>query len=186
MSKPAASVCAVPAPGATEAAAPAELLVRTFNELRDELVSTLWFLLGNQEDALDVAQEVFLRCWRTQERLAEVQNLKAWIFRVGLNAARDVQRSAWRRRVKSLQGAEIMPMVDDAPPGRALEEQETLQRVRAALIDLRPEEKEVFLLRQNGELTYEQIAELHDRPVGTVKTQMRSALQKLRTVLNPC
>jgi RNA polymerase sigma-70 factor (ECF subfamily) len=48
---------------------------------------------------------------------------------------------------------------------------------------LRPEEKEVFLLRQNGELTYEQIAELHNRPVGTVKTQMRSALQKLRKIM---
>jgi RNA polymerase sigma-70 factor, ECF subfamily len=186
MSKPAASVCVRPAPGATPAPAPGELLVRTFNELRDELVSTLWFLLGNREDAQDVAQEVFLRCWRTQDRLSEVQNLKAWIFRVGLNAARDVQRSAWRRRVKTLNGAEIMPMVADHPPGQALEEQETLQRLRAALMHLRPEEKEVFLLRQNGELTYEQIAELRERPVGTIKTQMRSALQKLRAALSPC
>ena len=186
MSKPAASVCVRPAPGAAPGPAPAELLVRTFNELRDELVSTLWFLLGNQEDALDVAQEVFLRCWRTQDRLADVQNLKAWIFRVGLNAARDVQRSAWHRRVKALHGAETMPMVDDAPPGQALEEQEALSRLRDALMRLRPDEKEVFLLRQNGELTYEQIAELRDRPVGTVKTQMRSALQKLRAVLGPC
>ena len=45
---------------------------------------------------------------------------------------------------------------------------------------LRPDEKEVFLLRQNGGLTYEEIAEIRKAPVGTVKTQMRSALQKLR------
>ena len=64
-----------------------------------------------------------------------------------------------------------------------MEEKETLERLRRAIMDLRPEEKEVFLLRQNGELTYEQIAEMHQRPVGTVKTQMRSALQKLRKVL---
>jgi RNA polymerase sigma factor (sigma-70 family) len=183
MSKPAASVCVKPAPGADPAAVPADVLVRTFTELRDELVSTLWFLLGNQEDALDVAQEVFLRCWRARDRLAEVQNLRAWVFRVGLNAARDVQRSAWRRRVKALNGAEIMLTVDGAPPGQALEEQESRQRLRAALMQLRPEEKEVFLLRQNGELTYEQIAETYNRPVGTVKTQMRSALAKLRKVL---
>jgi RNA polymerase sigma-70 factor (ECF subfamily) len=55
--------------------------------------------------------------------------------------------------------------------------------VRAALFDLRHEEKEVFLLRQNGELTYERIARLCRRPIGTVKTQMRAALQKLRRVL---
>jgi RNA polymerase sigma-70 factor (ECF subfamily) len=160
-----------------------ELLLRTFTELRDELVSTLWFVLGNREDAQDVAQEAFLRCWRTQAGQAEIQNLRAWIFRVGLNAAKDLQRSAWRRRVKPLMGAEAMPMVDATPPARGLERQESLVQLREALLHLRPEEKEVFLLRQNGELTYEQIADLHNRPVGTVKTQMRSALQKLRKVL---
>jgi RNA polymerase sigma-70 factor (ECF subfamily) len=162
----------------------AELLLRAFSDLRDELVSTLWYVLGNQEDAQDIAQEAFLRCWRTQECLPEVQNLRAWIFRVGLNAAKDLQRSAWRRRVKPLLGAEVMPMVDAAaPPIRGLEEQESLQQLRQALLQLRPEEKEVFLLRQNGDLTYEQIAEVQKRPVGTVKTQMRSALQKLRKIL---
>jgi RNA polymerase sigma-70 factor (ECF subfamily) len=159
------------------------VLLRAFNELRDELVSTLWFVLGNPEDAQDVAQEAFLRCWRTQEGLPEVQNLRAWIFRVGLNAAKDLQRSAWRRRVKPLMGAETMPTAEGNAPLQTLEEQETLAQLRQALLHLRPEEKEVFLLRQNGELTYEQIAELHNRPVGTIKTQMRSALQKLRKVL---
>ena len=77
-----------------------------------------------------------------------------------------------------------MPVVDAATPTQTLEAQESLQQLRDALMHLRPEEKEVFLLRQNGELTYEQIAELHSRPVGTVKTQMRSALEKLRKLLN--
>ncbi len=185
MSKPSTSAVAPPATEAPPDLAPGELLLRAFTDLRDELVSTLWFLLGNKEDAQDVAQEVFLRCWRAQAALPEIHNLRAWIFRVGLNAAKDLQRSAWRRRVKPLLGAEAMPMVDASPPGQALEEQESLARLRDALLDLRAEEKEVFLLRQNGELTYEQIAEVYNRPVGTVKTQMRSALQKLRRVLNP-
>ena len=60
-----------------------------------------------------------------------------------------------------------------------------MTQLRDALTRLRPEEREVFLLRQNGELTYEQIAEQRGAPVGTVKTQMRAALQKLRKVLNP-
>lgn len=160
-----------------------DMLLRTFTDLRDELVSTLCFLLGNAEDAQDVAQEAFLRCWRTQESLPAIHNLRAWIFRVALNAAKDLQRSAWRRRVKPLLGADAMPMPESASPLSSLEDQETLQRLREAVRQLRPEEKEVFLHRQNGELTYEQIAELCDRPVGTVKTQMRSALQKLRKIL---
>jgi RNA polymerase sigma-70 factor (ECF subfamily) len=183
MSKPRASVVARPAKGSVADANPGEELLRTFNDLRDELVSTLCFLLGNAEDAQDVAQEAFLRCWRSQESLAEVENVRAWIFRVGINAAKDVQRSAWRRRVKPFPGAEIMPILDSSAPPEEAEQRESLQRLRQALVQLRPEEKEVFLLRQNADLTYEEIAELRKRPVGTVKTQMRSALQKLRQIL---
>ena len=124
------------------------MLVRAFNDLRDELVSTLCFILGHQEDAQDAAQEAFLRCWRTREGLPGVQNLRAWIFRVGLNVAKDVRRSAWRRKVRPLEGADSMPMLDAEPPTRALENQESLHQLRQALLGLRPEEKEVFLLRK--------------------------------------
>jgi RNA polymerase sigma-70 factor (ECF subfamily) len=183
MSRPAMPACDQPKSDAPVPSSTGEFLLRTFTDLRDELVSTLCFVLGNGDDAQDVAQEAFLRCWRTRESLPEVQNLRAWIFRVGLNAAKDMQRSAWRRRVKPLMGAEAMPATETPSPLSGLEEQECLQRLREALLHLRPEEKEVFLLRQNGELTYEQIAEIFERPIGTVKTQMRSALQKLRKIL---
>lgn len=162
-----------------------EGLVAAFNELRDELVSTLVYLLGNRDDALDAAQEAFLKCWRTRETLGDVQNLRAWIFRVGVNTARDFRRSAWNRRVKTLGGEELMLSAPDVAAGTALDDRETLDRLRQAIANLRDEEKEVFLLRQNGELTYEQIAEIRGAPVGTIKTQMRSALIKLRRVLNP-
>jgi RNA polymerase sigma-70 factor, ECF subfamily len=184
MSKPGVPVVAQPSNDASDASSPGEVLLRTFNSLRDDLVSTLWFMLGNQEDAQDVAQEAFLRCWRTLDSQPDIANLRAWIFRVGLNAAKDLQRSAWRRRVKSMQEPDVLPLVDETPPGQDIEHQESMQRVRKALMQLRPEEQEVFLLRENGDLTYEQIAEMRNRPVGTVKTQMRSALAKLRQALS--
>jgi RNA polymerase sigma-70 factor (ECF subfamily) len=163
-----------------------DTLVATFNQVRDELISTLLYLLGNADDAQDAAQEAFLKCWRARDTIAGVHNLRAWIFRVGLNAAKDFQRSAWNRKSRPLPEDEVMlPGRDDHPAGRSLEEQETLDRLRVAITQLRQEEKEVFLLRQNGELTYEQIAEIRNAPVGTVKTQMRTALIKLRKVLNP-
>jgi RNA polymerase sigma-70 factor (ECF subfamily) len=163
---------------------PGELLVCAFNALRDELVSTLMFILGNREDAQDAAQEAFVKCWRSRAGLPDVQNLRAWIFRVGLNAAKDMQRSAWHRRSRPLIGEEIMLADRATAPAQVIEDQEDLLRLRRAITTLRQEEKEVFLLRQNGGLTYEQIAEVRQSPVGTVKTQMRAALQKLRKVLN--
>ena len=173
-------------PPATRPAGPVDdaTLVAAFNDLRDELVSTLVYLLGSRDDAQDAAQETFLKCWRAKHTLDGVSNLRAWIFRVGMNTARDVRRSAWSRKVKPLVAEELMLVAPDAA-GLSLEDRETLERLRVAVAGLRPEEREVFLLRQNGELTYEQIADLRSAPVGTVKTHMRSALIKLRKVLNP-
>lgn len=176
---------ASPQPG-TRPAGPVDdaTLVAAFNDLRDELVSTLVYLLGSRDDAQDAAQETFLKCWRAKHTLDGVANLRAWIFRVGMNTARDVRRSAWSRKVKPLVAEELM-LVAPEESGLSLEDRETLERLRQAVAELRPEEQEVFLLRQNGDLTYEQIAELRSAPVGTVKTHMRSALIKLRRVLNP-
>jgi RNA polymerase sigma-70 factor (ECF subfamily) len=162
---------------------PPEKLVCTFNELRDELVSTLWYLLGSQEDAQDAAQEAFLKCWRNQASLTDVRNMRAWVFRVALNVARDQQRSAWYRRSKQFNGEDALLAQSGTPPEQAIENQEAIEQVRRAIMHLRQDEKEVFLMRQNGNLTFEQIADIRRSPLGTVKTQMRSALHKLRQKL---
>jgi RNA polymerase sigma-70 factor (ECF subfamily) len=157
--------------------------VRAFAESREELVGTLLTMLGSYEDAQDVTQEAFLKCWRARRQVRRVRHVKAWIYRVAVNTARDLQRNAWRRKSRPLDPAIVAPSDRDASPAEALAQGETLDRLRAALVDLRPEERDIFLMRQNGDLTYEQIADLRRRPVGTVKTQMRSALIKLRKVL---
>src|SRR5438552_15210761 len=81
-----------------------EELVCAFNELRIDLVSTLFYVLGNYEDAQDVAQDAFLKCWCNREGIGEVRNLRACIFRIGYNAAVDLQRNVGRRRVRRLLG----------------------------------------------------------------------------------
>jgi RNA polymerase sigma-70 factor (ECF subfamily) len=160
-----------------------EELLRAFNELRIELVSTLFYVLGNYEDAQDVSQDAFLKCWRNREGVGEVRNLRAWIFRIGINAAKDLQRNAWRRRARPLIGATTLVETPNGCPVKNAEQREAMERLRQAIQNLRPEEREVFLLRQNGCLTYEEIAKIRRSPVGTVKTQMRAAAAKLRQVL---
>ncbi len=161
-----------------------ERLLATFNQIKDELTSTLWFILGNKDDAQDVAQDAFLRCWKIQDALPDVINLKAWIFKVAINAAKDLRKSAWKRKTRTMPEEDVMMQKSTTTSLDTLEENEMLVQLRSALMDLRPEEKEVFLLRQNAEMTYEQIAEAANRPLGTIKTQMRSALQKLKVALS--
>src|ERR1051325_8557705 len=92
---------------------PDETLVHAFNELRDELLSTLVFVLGNREDAKDAAQEAFIKCWNAREQLGQIINLRAWIFRVCFNTAKDMQRSAWNRKAKPLRAEQYTMMAKD-------------------------------------------------------------------------
>jgi RNA polymerase sigma-70 factor (ECF subfamily) len=158
-------------------------LLQAFAAVRAELLHTLTLVLANADDAQDALQETFLKCWQTRHRAGGVLNWRAWFFRVALNTARDLQRSAWHRRAR--------PFAPQFSPGDRLEngpteqlmQGESLERLRQALANLRSEEREIFLLRQKSDLTYDQIAEIRRVPVGTVKTQMRTALHKLRAVL---
>jgi RNA polymerase sigma factor (sigma-70 family) len=159
------------------------LLEDAFARFQPELLGTLYYIVGNLEDARDALQDSFLKCWRHREEVSEVQNLKAWIFRIALNTGRDLRQTAWRRKRQGLPEDENMLVGRDQSPHVEVEHRERLERVRGALRDLRNEEQEVFLLRQNGGLSYEEIAEAAGIPLGTVKTRMRLAITKLRAAL---
>jgi len=161
------------------------LLEDAFARYQAELLGTLYHLVGNADDARDALQETFLKCWRAGDDIQDVQNLKAWIFRVALNTGRDLRKTAWRRRREPLPNDDMMQIGQKKTmrPDEALDREDRLNRVRRAVGHLRPEEQEVFLLRQNGELTYDQIAAAVGAPCGTVKTRMRSALAKLRAAV---
>jgi RNA polymerase sigma-70 factor (ECF subfamily) len=160
-----------------------ETLEDTFARCQSELMGLLYHMVGNTEDARDAYQDTFVKCWRNRDQVPAVQNLKAWIFRIALNTGRDMRQTAWRRHRRDLpdDGSEIVG--HSSGPEAAVERTEQMTLVRTAVSQLRSEEKEVFLLRQNAEMTYEEIAEALGIPSGTVKTRMRLALAKLRTSL---
>jgi RNA polymerase sigma-70 factor (ECF subfamily) len=166
-----------------ECTAAAEKLIRVFNELRLPLVTRLWCTLGSYDEAEDAAQEAFLKCWRHRDGVGNVRNLRAWVFRIGLNAAKDYLRSAWKQRARPLIGPPAFVEAPAACPVKCAEEGEAKERLQQAISTLRPQEREVFLLRYTSGLTYEEIATVQCRPVGTVKTQMRAAAAKLRQLL---
>ena len=150
-----------------------------FDDARGEILGTLFYLVGNMEDARDALQETFLKCWRKRDQIGDIVNLKAWVFRVALNTGRDFRKTAWNRRRESIVEDAVMVSTSESPDAGLMRDEE-LRKLRDAVLQLRPEEQEVFLLRQNGELTYEQIADSISLPIGTVKTRMRTAIRQLR------
>jgi RNA polymerase sigma factor (sigma-70 family) len=168
---------------ADPASADAERLEELFLRCQDELLGMLYYFLGSAEDARDALQEAFIKCWRRREMLGGIKNLRAWVFQVTLNTGRDMRNSAWRRHRRPFIHPEeevIAPFPQSEADRRRTEQ---LASVRQALQSLRTEEQEIFLLRQNGELTYEEIAVSLKLPVGTVKTRMRLAIGKLREAI---
>ena len=162
------------------------VLEEAFARYQDELLGTLYYLVGNREDAQDAYQEAFVRCWRHRETVPRVANLKAWIFRIALNLGRDIRSTAWRRRRKPLPEDEaVLGAHRSDQPEVEYSRREKMALLRRELLQLRSEEQEVFLLRQNGQMTYEEIARTLDVPVGTVKTRMRLAVKKLREAISP-
>lgn len=150
-----------------------------FDSCPDEILGTLFYVVGNLEDARDALQETFLKCWHRRHQIDDIINLRAWVFRIALNTGRDFRKTAWNRRRKSLQQDIPMASTADSPP-TGLMKNEELARLREAVSTLPPEQQEVFLLRQNGDLTYSEIADAMSLPLGTVKTRMRLAIRQLR------
>ncbi len=155
-------------------------LEKAFSEFHSELLGTLYYLVGNREDAADALQEAFVKCWKHRAKLPEVDNLKAWIFRIALNTGRDLRQTAWRRKRQGLPQDEAVMTSKTRGPQAEAELNEQMGQLRGAIAALRQEEQEVFLLRQNAQMKYEEIAEAVGIPLGTVKTRMRLALSKLR------
>jgi len=155
------------------------LLEEWFRTHQAELLGTVYYLVGNLSDAQDAIQEAFLRCWNHREQLPEIENLNAWIYRIALNVAKDMQKAAWKRRRKSLPGDLSSMTGKESTPDEIAAENEEIQLLRKRIAELDEPDKEVFLLRQNGNLTYRQIGELLGIPEGTVKTRMRKAIKQM-------
>ncbi len=121
-------------------------------------------LVGHRHDAEDVAQEVFLRVFRSLARWDAARPLRPWVLGIAVNRCR-----TWigrRRRVP--EPVDYLHDVAGRPPDRPADELTTA--IRTAVDDLRPEYREVFVLFHEHGRSYEEIAEVVGRPVGTVKT----------------
>jgi RNA polymerase sigma-70 factor (ECF subfamily) len=148
-------------------------------------------LLGDPQEAQDLAQEVFLKVFRTLPQFRGQSTLRTWIYRIVVNQASNRQRW-WRRRKKSQQVAleehaathgELPEVRNFAMPDRVLQQREVAGRVWHALDALPFDQRAVIVLREIDGLSYEEIATSLDVAVGTVKSRLARARESLRLAL---
>jgi RNA polymerase sigma-70 factor (ECF subfamily) len=126
-------------------------------------------LLHHRHDAEDVTQEVFLRIFRSLRRWDSQRPLRPWIMGIAVNRCRTwiAQRSRRPELVDYLQEVAAGPPPDDAA--------ELVREIAAAVDELRPEYQNVFVLFHHQGQAYEDIAQVLERPVGTIKTWLHRA-----------
>jgi RNA polymerase sigma-70 factor (ECF subfamily) len=150
-----------------------------------------WHLLGDQDEALDLSQDVFLSVFRTIGRFRGQSALRTWIYRIVINQARNRHRW-WRRRHRGDQVSldehlakhgDFPALTDAAAPDRVLGRKEQAARLWAALGRLPFEQRTAVVLREIDGLSYEEIAGSLGVAVGTVKSRLTRAREALRNQL---
>jgi RNA polymerase sigma-70 factor (ECF subfamily) len=160
-------------------------LEQVFLAHRHGLAGAVRGVLGPRADAEELLQDAYLKALRAVRRGFAPRDPVAWVFVITINLAKDRRRRAHKRgTAQSLEEDPSMELSATQPaPGARLESDEAIRAARAAIERLADPEKEVFLLRASGELSFAAAAEALGIPIGTAKTRMRTALARLRREL---
>jgi RNA polymerase sigma-70 factor (ECF subfamily) len=175
-----------------DAAAFTELVLRYQNRL----LTVLEHLVGNREQAEDLAQEVFVRVFKARHRYEPEAKFSTWLFTIANNIASNALRSRNRRRevgVPEGNGADSTPLSLDqlakaasgAQPTRRLDKVEQAEMVRSAVAALSERQRMALLLAKFEGMSYQDIAQTMDLSVQAIKSLLSRARVNLKEILTP-
>ena len=146
-------------------------------------------ITGSVEEARDATQETFIAAYRNLARFRGEAQVSSWLHRIAVNQCISRQR---RARVRAETGLEeeieagreqLLSTGREESPARASESKERAEAVRRAVASLPEELREVVLMKEFEELTFQQIADALRIPLSTVKSRLYTALKQLRLKL---
>ena len=137
-------------------------------------------VLRREHDAEEALQEALVRAWSAWDSLDDPEAREAWFFRVLRNCCIDAGRRAVNREIPSL---EVAPTGETVAPEDAVLVREALERVAALLDRIPVEQRRTLLLREIGNLSYEEIARVTGAKRGTVMSRLFSARQRMAQLL---
>ena len=155
-----------------------------------KVYATAFRYTANEYDAMDISQEVFIRVFRFIHTFNLESSFSTWIYRITVNVCKDHIRKRASRAELPLEltdeeSGEYTVEISDSTydPVELYEQAELRQEIRRAIDDLPDNYKEIVLLRDIGGLSYDEISQTLDIEVGTVKSRLSRAREKLRNFL---
>jgi len=149
-----------------------------YEKYRERVYRVAYHFVHNKADALDLCQDAFVRAYQSLRSFEHRSRFSTWLMRIASNTCIDHIRSQKVRRAGELDEQfvtkdERNPGDGDAPnPARNLERAELREQIDAAVGELSPEHRAVFVLHAVDGLTYQEIAETMDVPIGTVMSRL--------------
>lgn len=143
-------------------------------------------VVHDQEDALELAQETFVRAYENLGKFESRSSFSTWLYRIAANLAIDFRRREGRHTVLRGEDAENEFSRLPSQTGDSFKEvsrRELNQRIRHALNELTPEHRAVILLREVEGLSYDEITDILQCPRGTVMSRLHYARNRLRGIL---
>jgi RNA polymerase sigma-70 factor, ECF subfamily len=145
-------------------------------------------VIGREEDARDVAQETFLRAFRALGGFRGQAKFSSWLYRITLNLCRDwIRRERRAPMAQAPEGVDLIELAAEAEPAESIEElvarRQLGRAVARAMAGLPEEQRTAIVLKEYHGLTFQEIADLLDCPLSTVKTRMYQGLTVLRREL---
>ncbi|MEK6777755.1 MAG: sigma-70 family RNA polymerase sigma factor [bacterium] len=168
-----------------------------FSELVRKYQKRVYYLAygmtGNREDALDIAQEAFLKAFRSMKGFQGGGGFYTWIYRITYNQTIDFMRKEWRKKKLEYQDNQdltekespIMAVPSASNPGQDMAQKELNRVIMDAVQSLPEQHRSVILLREIEGLSYDEIAEMLRIRKGTVMSRLHYARQELQKVLMP-
>ena len=153
------------------------------------VAGTVARMLGSNSDVEDIAQQVFIRVWKSARRYVPRAKFTTWLLKITRNLVFNELRRAKRRAQVPLQadpGAEEIPLKDETNPApdASLLEDELQQAIEEAIMQLPESQRMALVLRRYEQLSYEQIADVLDLSVPAVKSVLFRARTELRSRLS--
>lgn len=153
------------------------------------VVGTVSRMLGNNSEAEDIAQQVFVRVWKSATRYVPRAKFTTWLLKITRNLVFNELRRRSRHAQVPLQSEseeEERPIRDERAiaPDASLLEQELQKAIDAAIANLPETQRLAVILRRYEELSYEEIAEALDQSVSAVKSLLFRARTELRQSLS--